>query len=145
MKASVTPVTFLNKDGQRLFGIFHEPAQRRVADTAILQLSPGVKMRVAPHRLYNKMTARFVELGYPVFRFDFHALGDSEGEAPEPMLADFYGATQVGRYISDTISAMDWSREKGLTRFIASGLCALAIAVATAHPGRLSGSAGAPG
>jgi uncharacterized protein len=126
--SKVTPVTFPNADGLRLFGMLHEPAQPRCSDTAVLLLSPGVKMRVAPHRLYNKMTEHFLSLGFPVFRFDFHGLGDSEGEAPERLLADLYGATQVGRYIADTIAAMDWyQRERGISRFIASGLCGGAL------------------
>lgn len=122
------PVSFVNKAGLRLFGILHQPAKPRVSDTAILLLSPGVKMRVAPHRLYNKMAERFVALGYPVLRFDFHGLGDSEGAAPEALLADLYGATQVGRYVDDTVAAMDWMENTyGVKHFIASGLCGGAL------------------
>ncbi|MGH9350511.1 MAG: alpha/beta hydrolase [Vicinamibacterales bacterium] len=128
MNAHTIPVTFPNKDGLRLFGVLHQPAVPRDPGVAILLLSPGVKMRVAPHRLYNKMAARFVALGYPVLRFDFHGLGDSEGEAPDTLLADLYGATQVGRYIADTIAAMDWMHQQyGTSRFIASGLCGGAL------------------
>jgi pimeloyl-ACP methyl ester carboxylesterase len=128
MTATRTPVTFANADGMRLFGIVHQPEVPRHPHTAILLLSPGVKMRVAPHRLYNKMTARFVALGYTVFRFDFHGLGDSGGRAPEALLADLYGATQVGRYVSDTVAAMDWmQRTYGTTRFVAAGLCGGAL------------------
>lgn len=127
MTATSIPVTFPNKDGLRLFGILHQPERPR-GDTAILLLSPGVKMRVAPHRLYPKLAARFVALGYPVLRFDFHGLGDAEGTAPEALLADLYGATQVGRYIADTIAAMDWVQQTyGITKFIASGLCGGAL------------------
>lgn len=125
--APVTPVTFTNQQGQVLFGIVHEPLDTAMKE-AILLLSPGVKMRVAPHRLYNKMADRFVALGYRVLRFDFHGLGDSEGEAPESLLADLYGATQTGRYVADTVSAMDWmGRTFGTTRFIAAGLCGGAL------------------
>jgi alpha/beta superfamily hydrolase len=123
----ITPVTFANAQGQVLFGMLHEP-QRPVPGVVVLLLSPGVKMRVAPHRMYNKMADRFVRLGYTVFRFDFHGLGDSEGEAPEPMLADLYCATQTGRYVSDTICAMDWmQRHHGASQFIAAGLCGGAL------------------
>ena len=128
MTAKTIPVWFSNKSGLRLFGILHQPEQPVPGNVAVLLLSPGVKMRVAPHRLYNKMAARFADLGYPVLRFDFHGLGDAEGEAPEALLADLYGATQVGRYVGDTIAAMDWmQREHGVTRFIASGLCGGAL------------------
>ena len=128
MTATRTPVTFANAEGARLFGILHQPEVSRDKHTAILLLSPGVKMRVAPHRLYNKMTARFVSLGYTVLRFDFHGLGDSGGLAPDTLLADLYGATQVGRYVNDTVAAMDWmQRTHGTSRFIAAGLCGGAL------------------
>lgn len=128
MSATRVAVTFPNRDGERLFGILHQPAVPREAGVAILLLSPGVKMRVAPHRLYNKMAARFVALGYPVLRFDFNGLGDSEGEIQESHLADFYGSVQVGRYVADTIASMDWMQQTyGVSRFIAAGLCGGAL------------------
>jgi uncharacterized protein len=126
--SDVIPVTFRNKQGARLFGMLHRPSPRCDSTVAIILLSPGVKMRVAPHRLYNKMAERFVALGFPVLRFDFYGLGDSEGEAAEHYLADLYGAIQVGRYVDDTIAAMDWmQRTYGTSQFIASGLCGGAI------------------
>jgi pimeloyl-ACP methyl ester carboxylesterase len=128
MTATTTPVTFLNPDGLRLFGILHQPERPRDPGTAILLLSPGVKMRVAPHRLYLKMTARFVALGYTVLRFDFHGLGDAEGELPEGQLADLYRAVQMGRHVGDTVAAMEWMQKThGVSRFIVSGLCGGAL------------------
>jgi uncharacterized protein len=128
MPSHTTPVTFRNKDGLTLFGILHRPERTRVSDVAILLLSPGVKMRVAPHRLYVKMAERFVAMGFTVFRFDFHGLGDSEGEATDTYLADLYGATQFGRYVPDTIAAMDWMQQAhGISRFVAAGLCGGAL------------------
>ena len=50
-------------------------------------LSPGIKMRVGPERLYRRMSEAFVAQGYSVFRFDYHGLGDSEGTLPETALA----------------------------------------------------------
>jgi alpha/beta superfamily hydrolase len=108
--------------------MLHQPECAQPADVAIILLSPGVKMRVAPHRLYNKMADRFVALGYPVLRFDFFGLGDSEGTVHEALLADLYGAIQVGRYVDDTIAAMDWMQQThGTARFIMAGLCGGAI------------------
>lgn len=122
------PVTFLNRDGHKLFGILHKPSTDLKQDTAIIILSPGIKSRVAPHRLYVKMARRFVQMGFTVFRFDFYGLGDSEGEIEERYVADFYGSVQVGRYINDTVSAMDWmEKECKIRRFILTGLCGGAI------------------
>jgi uncharacterized protein len=121
-------VTFVNGQGHQLVGILHEPSATPRRDIAILLLSPGVKNRVAPHRLYNKMAAAYVELGFPVLRFDFHGLGDSEGDVPEPLLADLYRSIQLGRYVDDTRCAMTWMRQTyGIERFILGGLCGGAI------------------
>lgn len=126
--SSALPITFLNKDGLKLFGILHKPSPHAQQDAAIIILSPGIKSRVAPHRLYVKMARRFSEIGFHVLRFDFYGLGDSEGEITEKYVADFYGSVQVGRYVNDTVSAMDWmERECNIKRFILAGLCGGAI------------------
>jgi len=121
-------VVFSNKEGLNLFGVLHRPGAENDRKICILLLSPGVKMRVGPHRLYNKMTEDLVELGFTVFRFDFAGLGDSEGEIDESLLADFYSTVQLGRYVDDTRAAMDWIQETlNVERFILSGLCGGAI------------------
>jgi pimeloyl-ACP methyl ester carboxylesterase len=85
-------------------------------------------MRVGPQRLYVHLTEALLRMGLAVLRFDFHGLGDAEGTLPEAMLRDFYNHIEVGRYINDTIDAMDWmQREHGCQRFILSGLCGGAI------------------
>lgn len=122
-----TPVTFLNKRGARLFGILHLPVTER-SDTAIILLSPGVKMRTGPHRLYRQMTELFTHLGFPVLRFDFFGLGDSEGQMDEKLLADVYNHMEVGRFVDDAIDAMDWMQKNyAVSRFIMAGLCGGAI------------------
>ncbi|MEZ5287559.1 MAG: hypothetical protein R2712_22705 [Vicinamibacterales bacterium] len=123
-----TPLTFLNRKGQRLFGVLHTPGGPPRRDLMVLLLSPGVKMRVGPERLYLQMTRMLLALGLSVFRFDFHGLGDSEGVLSEELLRDVYNHIEVGRYVEDTIDAMNWvQRTYGSTRFILSGLCGGAI------------------
>jgi uncharacterized protein len=127
---SMEPVTFVNSKGDLLFGILHEPIETNDAnnDTCILLLSPGVKMRVAPHRLYIDMAENFITEGFSVLRFDFWGLGDSEGDFNETYLADLYGEIQIGCYVNDTRCAMDWlSNVKGFSKFILGGLCGGAI------------------
>jgi pimeloyl-ACP methyl ester carboxylesterase len=71
-----------------------------------------------------KIADRLTPLGFHVLRFDFHGLGDSGGEVAEVALADMYNTVQGGRYVGDTISAMDWvQNEVGIRRFVGSGLC----------------------
>lgn len=122
------PVTFRNPDGEQLVGILHLPEDRTVSRPCIVLLSPGVKMRVAPHRMYNKMADRYVRDGFPVLRFDFTGLGDAEGEIDMDMLSHVYNSIQLGRFSGDTRAALDWlERDYGFTKFIVGGLCGGAI------------------
>ena len=134
MKVLQRPIKFKNQHGANLYGILHTPS-KATNDVGIVILSPGIKSRVAPHRLYVKMASRFCELGFTVLRFDPEGLGDSEGEIFEKFTADMYGTIQMGRYTSDTVSAMQWMRRNcDVGKFILSGLCGGAItALLTAH------------
>jgi uncharacterized protein len=126
--SDTAPVTFLNRRGHRLFGVLHTPAGRPPGDLVMLLLSPGVKMRVGPQRLYLDIADAVLQLGISVLRFDFHGLGDSEGTLPEEQLRDVYNHIEVGRYVNDTIDAMDWMQQTyGARRFLVSGLCGGAI------------------
>ena len=127
MKSNKIPVTFRNREDLKLFGILHTP-ETVTQKTAIVILSPGIKSRVAPYRMYLKMAERYCEMGYIVFRFDFYGLGDSEGEIEEKLVADLYGSIQVGRYVEDTISAMNWIQTSyEIESFVLTGLCGGAI------------------
>lgn len=122
---SVTrPVAFRNRRGDLLQGILHAPDPSTARGVCVLLLSPGVKGRVGPHRLYLKIAASLVPLGFHVLRFDFHGLGDSEGELTEQQLADVYNQVHGGRYVNDTIDALNWLQStSGISRFVGSGLC----------------------
>jgi uncharacterized protein len=126
--SDVRAVTFENAAGQKLFGTLHLPAVRRPNLPAVVLLSPGVKMRVGPGRLYVPLTEMLVAEGYLVLRFDFFGLGDSEGDLEETMLADVYNNIEVGRYVDDTLCALRWLRQnQGCKRFVLGGLCGGAI------------------
>ena len=107
-----------------LHGMLHEPDAARARGVCILLLSPGIKGRVGPHRLYLKLADPLVAAGFHVLRFDYYGLGDSAGELGERVMADMYNSIQGGRYIDDTIAAMDWMKaHHGISRFVGSGLC----------------------
>jgi uncharacterized protein len=125
--SEVRAVSFKNRAGLMLFGTLHLPASATQMPQVVL-LSPGVKMRVGPGRLYVPLTELLVSLGYPVLRFDFYGLGDSEGDLSETLLADVYNNIEVGRYVDDTLSALDWLQQtQGAKSFILGGLCGGAI------------------
>ena len=142
MAGSRVAVVFPNRHGLRLFGVLHTPDGGAKTDLAVILLSPGVKGRVGPERLYCTMTDRLVSLGLPVLRFDFYGLGDSEGEVSEELLKDVYNHIQVGRFVNDTTDSMDWMAQTcGTRRFIMSGLCGGAITglLAAQHDTRVAG------
>jgi hypothetical protein len=123
-----SPVTFTNRQGHRLFGILEAPAVASSRDIAVLLLSPGALTRGGPRGLYRPIATMVARLGIPVLRFDFHGLGDSEGTVPETLLRDVYSHIEMGRFVEDTIDAMDWlQRTRGIGRFILAGLCGGAI------------------
>ncbi len=124
----VTPVVFKNRQHMKLFGILHEPDTGMRKSTAIVLLSPGVKMRVAPHGMYTKMARQYTAMGYPVLRFDFYGLGDAEGEIDMDKLSSVYNSIQLGRYVDDTIDSLDWLQKNyGISDFVVGGLCGGAI------------------
>lgn len=125
MKTSI--VTLRNAADKALHCILHEPDVPR-AGLACVLLSPGVKMRVAPHRLYRKLVPEFLAQGIPVLRVDFHGLGDAEGELPEDQLDQLYRQVQLGRHVTDVLAATKWLTENLATkRFIVGGLCGGAL------------------
>jgi uncharacterized protein len=128
MAERIAPVTFTNRDGLRLVGMLHTPTEGMRRDLAVVLLSPGVKTRVAPHRLYNKLAATLTARGLCVLRFDFYGLGDAEGTVPLQQLRDLYGSVALGRYVHDTQDALDWlGKTHGFTRVVAGGLCGGAL------------------
>lgn len=123
----VEPISFQKKNKKKLFGVLHTPANSKNR-TAIILLSPGIKNRVAPHRLYVKMARKFCDLGFPVFRFDPEGLGDSEGTIEEKYMTNLYSSIETGRFVEDTITAMDWMSENNIaSKFVLGGLCGGAI------------------
>jgi uncharacterized protein len=124
----VLPVSFKNALGLMLYGSLHLPSTPRQDLPVVVLLSPGVKMRVGPGRLYVPLTELLTSQGFRVLRFDFFGLGDSEGELDETLLADVYNNIEVGRYVDDTLAALNWlSAVHGARRFVLGGLCGGAI------------------
>lgn len=101
---------------------------KRAELPVVVLLSPGVKMRVGPHRLYNRITRELCDLGFTVFKFDFAGLGDSEGELDRELLAQVYNDTENGAFVADSEDALDWlEKNYRQSKFIVGGLCGGAI------------------
>ena len=136
MMPRVTPVSFVNRQGIRLAGLIEEPVDGPTRAEAVILLSPGVKTRVAPHRLYGKLARVLTAQGFRVLRFDFYGLGDSEGTVDETLKRGLYASIQLGRYVGDTRAALDWMQATyGTSDYIVGGLCGGAITAILAAPG----------
>jgi hypothetical protein len=125
------PITFENKDGNKLFGIVHIPKQSPLGEkkVGINLLNPGIKYRVAPNRLNVKLARKLCQNGYYVLRFDPCGIGDSEGELLEGVLvADIWEKIQTGLFVSDTIAANDFFiKNYEVNELILMGSCGGAI------------------
>lgn len=121
-------LVFSNRHGNSLVGTIHRPSDAPPDLPVIVLLSPGIKMRVGPHRLYNRMTAVFNKLGFTVFKFDFTGLGDSAGELERDFLHEVYNMIETGLFVNDGIDALNYLSDTfGMTSFIVGGLCGGAI------------------
>ncbi len=67
-------------DGAQLVGILHEP-HAHGADHGIVIVVGGPQYRVGSHRQFVLMARDRAAAGYPVLRFDYRGMGDSDGSA----------------------------------------------------------------
>jgi pimeloyl-ACP methyl ester carboxylesterase len=110
-----------------LSGIVHEPDSRRT-DVGVLFVLAGVRGRHGVGFQYPRIARWLGARGIPSFRFDPHGMGDSEGVIEDTPTVDFFADVQTGRYVPDTLAALDvLRRETGCGRVVLWGLCAGSI------------------
>ena len=131
-------ITFTNKNGKKLFGILHTPETTIPGGTriGINLLNPGIKYRVAPHRMNVKLARKLCSQGYYVLRFDPEGIGDSEGELPENLLtADIWEKIQKGLFIQDVKAANNFLIETcSIQHLLLIGNCGGAITALVSSP-----------
>ena len=122
-------VSLRNREGHALHCMLEEPDPGTArGDIATVLLSPGVKTRAGPHRLYRKLSAPFLARGIPVLRVEARGVGDSEGEWPEGALTTIHRMIELGHCAGDVRAALDWlETHLGIRRCIVGGLCGAAI------------------
>lgn len=65
--------------GSTLIGILHEPVQARRRGVVVV-VGGGPQYRVGGHRQLTLWARELCAQGYPVLRFDYRGMGDSQGE-----------------------------------------------------------------
>lgn len=78
----VEPVRFGGAT-QELYGCHHPPMSRSGKKTGVLLCQPYGPEYLRSHRAIRQLASRFARAGYPVFRFDYFACGDSIGADDE--------------------------------------------------------------
>lgn len=113
----------------RLLGILSTPADEP-ASVGVVIVVGGPQYRAGSHRQFTLLARELAGAGYPVLRFDYRGMGDSEGEA-----RDF---EHVNDDIASAIQALQ-THAPAVRRVVLWGLCdgasaALLYAQATGDP-----------
>lgn len=66
--------------GERLVGILHRATAGQVGKPGVLVIVGGPQYRVGSHRQFVLLARALAAAGYPVLRFDYRGMGDSEGD-----------------------------------------------------------------
>ena len=136
------PVTFVNRNGCRLFGMLYLPdavPERRIG---IVISVNAVKYRAGTFRLHVLLARALCALGYSVLSFDPEGIGDSEGEFDFKLLSEHYFDIQTGKYSNDLSDAIDFFRKEcALDSLLLLGLCggAISVLMEAANDERVSG------
>jgi pimeloyl-ACP methyl ester carboxylesterase len=108
------PVVF-PAGGEDLYGIFVEPARPRADVGVVLATGGGFIAMTHRNRMWVHLARMLAAKGFPVFRFDYHGVGESTGDAGELSL-DI-------PFTEDLRAAVDWVRRLGIKRLVLVGSC----------------------
>jgi len=99
-----------------LCGVVSYPQGRREDAPGVLLLNAGMVHRVGPNRFYVNLARALAGHGFPVLRFDFSGVGDSE---PRTDSLRFERSA-----VEESQAGMDLLADMGLSRlFVLAGLC----------------------
>lgn len=129
MTTRTVPLTFTCGQAQ-LVGLLHLPEEPRSRGVVLVGGAP--QYRVGSHRQFVLLARDLAAAGFPVLRFDYRGMGDSDG--------DFAGFENIADDIRAAIDTI-FARVPGLREVVLWGLCDGASAIAFYAPGdeRVSG------
>ncbi len=119
-------VRFTNEKGHTLHGILHLPDDpQSMRGVGLVWFSAGQKVRQGAWRMNVAVARRLAASGVPTLRFDYHGIGDSEGEPRHgQMVMDLYGFIQSGGFSGDAVAAGQFlTAETGVRSLVFGGLC----------------------
>ena len=109
-------------NGAALFGILHTPSLMK--NVGVIVIVGGPQYRAGSHRQFVILARAISAMGYPVLRFDYRGMGDSEGEIGQGEACELIGAD-----IHAAIAFMSQTHPK-LVGVVLIGLCDGATAAA---------------
>ena len=113
--ANETPQFFLNRNGRRLFSIFHAADSSVASDRAVVFCAPLFEEKLWSHRVFVNCARYFATRGISSLRFDYFGDGESEGRLEN--------ATVQSR-ITDVEDAVAFCREQSkAAKVYVLGLC----------------------
>lgn len=121
-------------EGERVWGILHEPVGPGVDGIDIVMASAGEACRAA--FFYPRLARALARRGWRVLRFDPRGIGDSEGTLECAYLSEVFHKIESGALRQDLSAAMDFLDGRGGPRQHAIvGLCGGAITALFAAQG----------
>jgi pimeloyl-ACP methyl ester carboxylesterase len=134
MAALEKPVVFRSGSNE-LMGVVHLPEGSANADVGVVFVHSGARGRLGSTFQYPRYARALAARGIPCFRWDPSGLGDSEGFIEDMKLHDFFGSIQVGRFVGDTVAAIDeFGRHASPEKLVLWGLCGGGITALLAAP-----------
>jgi len=115
-----TPILFDGELGG-LFGILSEPPRSERGPVCAVLLNGGALRHIGPSRTWVEIARRWAARGVPTVRIDMPGIGESDGDAREPVPdSSFY----TPQRIEQTLAILDRLADQGLPdRFVLGGLC----------------------
>ncbi len=115
-KSSHTPVFFPEPE-KTYFGFVSEPtvAERKTTGVVFLSGTFGGTTTLGRNRMWLKMARQLADRGYPVLRFDYQGLGDSDGDAVCYALEN--------PAVPELKAGFDLLASRGVTDFLVVGTC----------------------
>jgi uncharacterized protein len=108
-----TETLLIECEGARLVGLLHQPTQLN-GTVGVVVIVGGPQYRIGSHRQFVLLARSLAQAGYPVLRFDYRGMGDSEGE-----LAGFEHIASDVRHAIDALL----TRVPQLRQVVLWGLC----------------------
>lgn len=113
---------YFGRDDAQLFGAYHAPPPGGAPACGVLLCYPMGHEYIQAHRAYVQLAERLARRGQPVLRFDYHACGDSPGDARD---------ASIDRWLEDTARGLDELRARASPAAVCIVGCRLGATLAT--------------